>query len=104
MDELLQMDLPAPTKFAVPANTLVAIDTCGFHARGTADRPTVRAELWAYRRRSPFLPWTGLALLSLPVTALKRAQWAFRLTDFLDKLGLLQQHWTPSGSKRALDR
>ena len=104
MDELLQLGLPAPTKFAVPANTLVAIDTFGFHARGTADRPIVRAELWAYRRRSPFLPWTGLALLSLPVMALKRAQWAFRLTDFLDRLGLLQQHWTLSARKRALDR
>lgn len=103
-EEVSELGLPAPTKFAVRANTLVVADTFGFHARGTADRPTVRVEIWAYRRRSPFLPWTGLDLLSLPGLALKRAQWAYRIMDWLGERGIRQQHWTPVGGKRALDR
>jgi len=58
-DELDAMGLPAPKRFCVPANTLVVIDTCGFHARADSDRPTLRVELWAYHRRTPFLPWAG---------------------------------------------
>jgi hypothetical protein len=104
MDQVSDMGLPALRKFAVPANTLVVADTFGFHARGTAERPTVRVELWAYRRRSPFLPWVRLDLLSLPELALRRAQMAYRLTDFLSDRGLLQQHWALSSRKRALDR
>jgi hypothetical protein len=104
MDQLSEMALPAPRKFAVRTNTLVVADTFGFHARGTADRPTVRVELWAYRRRSPFLPWVGQDLLSVPGLALKRGRLAYRLTDFLNDRGLRQQHWAPSGRKRALDR
>ena len=42
-----RLGLPQPTRFSVPANTLVAIDTSGFHARADADRPTLRVELWA---------------------------------------------------------
>jgi hypothetical protein len=104
VEQLSEMALPAPRKFAVRANTLVVADTFGFHARGSADRPTVRVELWAYRRRSPFLPWVGLDLLSLPGLARKRAQIGYRLTDFLNDRGLRQQHWAASGRKRALDR
>lgn len=102
--QLAEMALPEPRKFAVRANTLVVADTFGFHARGTADRPTVRVELWAYRRRSPFLPWVGLDLLSLPGLARKRAQMAYRLVDFLNDRGIRPQHWAASGRKRALDR
>lgn len=104
IEQLSELGLPAPTKFAVRANTLVVADTFGFHARGTADRPTVRVELWAYRRRTPFLPWAGLDVLSLPGLALRRAQWAYRAMDWLGARGLRQQHWTLSGTKRALDR
>jgi len=44
-DELPGLGLPKPKRFAVPANTLVVIDTCGFHARGSSTRPTVRVEI-----------------------------------------------------------
>jgi hypothetical protein len=104
LEEISAMGLPAPTKFAVPPNTLVVADTFGFHARGTADRPTVRVEIWAYRRRSPFLPWTGLDLLSAPGLALKRAQAAYRIMDWLGERKIRQQHWTPVRGKRVLDR
>ncbi|MGI8931928.1 MAG: phytanoyl-CoA dioxygenase family protein [Sphingomicrobium sp.] len=102
--DLAGMGLAPPRRFAVPANTLVVADTFGFHARGNSVRPSVRVELWAYRRRSPFLPWTGFNLLSLPGFALRRVRWAYRLTDWLDRRGWWHQQWTPVGSKLALDR
>lgn len=103
-EQLGALGLPEPTRFAVRANTLVAIDTFGFHARGASTKPSVRVELWAYRRRTPFLPWAGLNLLSLPGLALRRIQWAYRLTDWLDAGGLWQQHWRPTEPKRPTDR
>jgi hypothetical protein len=103
-EELAALSLPEPTLFAVPANTLVAIDTSGFHARGPSDAPTVRAEIWAYSRRSPFLPWTGLDPLSSPSLAVRRAEWMFALVDRLDRLGLRKQHWRPAGKRSPIDR
>lgn len=102
-DELPALNLPQPTRFTVPANTLVVIDTCGFHARGDADRPTVRVELWAYSRRSPFLPWTGLDPLSLPGIAERRAGWAASLLDFAERRGWATQHWRDVGLKRPIE-
>lgn len=102
-EELQQLGLPKPTRFAVPANTLVIADTCGFHARADSDRPTVRVELWAYCRRNPFLPWTGGGLLSWPALADRRADMLCRLMDWLDRRGLAKQHWKRAGSKRPID-
>jgi hypothetical protein len=101
--ELPALDLPPPKRFAVPANTLVVIDTCGFHARGSSNGPTVRAEIWAYARRTPFVPWTGLDLLSIAPIAIRRGQWLARIVDRLDRLGLKKQHWQPAGRKRPID-
>lgn len=103
-DELHQLGFAQPVKFAVPANTLVVADTFGFHARGRSSQPSVRAELWAYRRRTPFLPWVGMDILSAPGIALRRGRLAYRLVDWLDRHGLEQQHWAPAGRKTALDR
>jgi len=101
--ELSALRLPPPKRFAVPANTLVAIDTCGFHARGSADRPTVRVEIWAYSRRSPFVPWTGFDLLSWKPIAIRRAVWLQRIVDRLDRFGVKKQHWEPAGRRKAAD-
>jgi hypothetical protein len=103
-EELPALSLPQPTAFAVPANTLVAIDTSGFHARGPSDAPTVRAEIWAYCRRSPFLPWTGLDPFSWGPLAMRRAGWLFAILDRLDRLGLRPQHWRPAGRRNPLER
>ena len=103
-DELSQLGLPPPTRYFVPANTLIVADTCGFHARGDASVPTVRVEIWAYCRRSPFLPWTGLDLLSWRPLAQRRAEWALAIADRLDRWGLRKQHWRPAGARRALER
>ena len=102
-NELAALNLPAPRRFNVPANTLVVIDTCGFHARGSSDKPTVRAEIWAYARRTPFVPWTGFDLLSLRPIAIRRANWLLSIVDRLDRLGILKQHWKPAGRRRAID-
>jgi len=102
-DELPGLGLPAPTRFSVPANTLVAIDTCGFHARGSSDRPCVRVEIWAYSRRTPFVPWSGLDMLSWKPIAIRRAAWLPTLQDWLDRLGIRKQHWQPSGRRTPLD-
>ena len=65
--ELEQLKAARPTRFAVPANTLVVADTHGFHARRPSQYPSTRIEIWAFSRRNPFLPWTGGGLTSLPL-------------------------------------
>ena len=103
-DELPALGLPQPTHFAVPANTLVVADTCGFHARAPSDRPTLRIEIWAYSRRSPFLPWTGLDLLSWRPIAVRRAEWLGRTMDWLDRGGWMKQQWRSAGAWRDVVR
>lgn len=98
--ELASLGLPPPTSFTVPANTLVVIDTCGFHARGVSAKPSTRTELWAYSRRSPFLPWPGLDPLAWGPLADRRGQWLTAALDWLDERGWAKQHWRPSGSWR----
>jgi hypothetical protein len=102
-DELDALGLPEPTRFSVPANTLVVADTCGFHARADSDRPTVRVELWAYSRRNPFLPWTAGGLFSLPFIRDRQAEWLLQLFDWLDRRGLRKQHWKRAGRRAPID-
>jgi hypothetical protein len=102
-EELSGLKLPQPTRFAVCANTLVAVDTYGFHARGDSDHPTLRVEIWAYCRRSPFLPWTGFDLLSLRPFAHRRAEWLTGIVDRLARRGWAMQHWQPAGKRRPID-
>jgi hypothetical protein len=54
-------------------------------------------ELWAYSRRSPFLPWTGLDPLSWHPIAIRRAEWLQSIVDWLDRRGWATQHWRPAG-------
>ena len=102
-DELPALGLPQPHRFAVPANTLVVIDTFGFHARGSSDRPAVRVEIWAFSRRTPFVPWAGFDPLSLKPIAVRRAEWLTHIVDRLDRWGLKKQHWQHSGRRRPVD-
>jgi hypothetical protein len=100
-DELAGLGLPPPTAFAVPANTLVVADTGGFHARGLSARPSIRVELWAYHRRNPFVPWTGLDPLSLPGLAARRVPLYWGLRDRFRRW--LGQPWADVGIKRPAD-
>ena len=102
--ELAGLGLPQPRRFTVPANTLVAVDTCGFHARGEAPGPAARVEIWAYCRRSPFLPWAGLDPMSWEPLASRRAGAIAALLDRLDRHGLAKQHWPRRGVRRPLER
>lgn len=102
-EELSSLGLPQPKRFAVPANTLVVIDTCGFHARGSSTKPTVRAEIWAFVRRTPFLPWTGLDPLSWGPIAIRRASVLPRVVDWLHRSGIVKHHWASAGRRRPID-
>jgi len=100
-DELPGMGLPPAQRFPVPANTLIVADTCGFHARVAATRPSRRLELWSFSRRNPFVPWTGGDLLSVPGIAERRIDTMWRIRDrFQHWAG---QPWQPAGDKLVLD-
>lgn len=101
-DGLKAMKLGPPKAFAVPANTLVVADTVGFHARGLSVRPSKRVEIWAYGRRNPFLPWTGLDPLSLPGIAEARVPLLWKTLDRLERLGLTNNPWRDVGAKQPL--
>lgn len=91
-DELAALRLPQPRIFAVPANTLVVADTFGFHARGPSVRPSLRVEIWAYGRRSPFpsfaalVPWTAAGLG-------RRSVLSWKFGDLLETAGLKTNRW-----------
>jgi hypothetical protein len=98
-DELPALNLPQPASFAVPANTLIVADTFGFHARGTAAYASTRVEIWAYGRRNPYLPWTGLDPMSLPGITERRISWRWRLRDRYARW--IGQPWRDVGRKTA---
>jgi phytanoyl-CoA dioxygenase PhyH len=92
LDEVARLGLPEPRVFAVPANTLVVADTFGFHARGPSAGRSVRVEIWAYGRRSPFLPWAGFDPWTGAGLA-RRSLAGWRLGDALDKAGIKPHRW-----------
>lgn len=102
-EDMRRMKLKEPVSFAVPANTVVIGDTVGFHARGLSARPSRRLELWAYGRRNPFIPWTGLDPLSLPGIADARIPALWKGLDRLQSWGLAHNSWVDMGLKRPLD-
>ncbi len=101
-DDLTAMGLPEPRIFAVPANTLVVADTFGFHARGPSAGRSLRVEIWAYGRRSPFVPWaawdpwTGTALA-------RRSLVGWQLGDLLEKAGIKPHRWRARSGVSAFD-
>jgi hypothetical protein len=99
--ELAALGLPAPTAFAVPANTLIVADTFGFHARAPSDRATTRIELFGYSRRNPFLPFTGLDIWSLPSIAERRVPLLWLTHDIYRRW--IGQPWAKAGRKKPGD-
>lgn len=89
-DELASLGLGEPVVFDVPANTLVVADTFGFHARGPSRGRSLRVELWAYGRRSPFIPWVGFDPWSGSALA-SRSEFGWRLDDWLERAGVKAQ-------------
>lgn len=101
--ELPALNLPPPRRFAVPANTLVVADTCGFHARGPSEAPTCRVEIWAYGRRNPFLPWAGLDVLHRLGVDWIRAPLYWQFRDFLERHRLGHNVWKARPDRSAFD-
>lgn len=100
--ELREMGLPEPRVFAVPANTLVVADTFGFHARGPSAGRSLRVEIWAYGRRSPFVPWAG----GDPWTAAAlawRSLLGWQFGDLLDRAGIKPHRWRRRTGLSAFD-
>jgi len=54
--DMAAMKLRSPAKLTVSRNTLVLVDTKGFHRRGLAQDNTVRRGLYANLRPWAFLP------------------------------------------------
>lgn len=100
--ELATLGLPQPHAFAVPANTLVVADTFGFHARGPSTERSLRVEVWAYGRRSPFIPWTGCDPWSGAALA-RRSLIGWRLGDLYASLGLKPHRWRARTGVSAFD-
>lgn len=100
--ELASLGLPQPRSFAVPANTLVVADTFGFHARGPSVGSSLRVEIWAYGRRSPFpslaahIPWTTAALG-------RRSVLSWKFGDLLETVGLKKNRWRARTGISAFD-
>jgi hypothetical protein len=90
--ELAALGLPPPRVFDVPANTLVVADTFGFHARGPSAGRSLRVEIWAYGRRSPFVPWAAGDPWSGAALA-RRSLVGWRLGDLYARAGLKPQPW-----------
>jgi hypothetical protein len=100
---LAKLGLPPPRAISAPANTLVVADTFGFHSRGHSANPTTRVEIWAFGRRNPFLPWTGLDPWSVEAFGLRKPILYWRSVDFLETIGLGRQRWRARGSISAFD-
>ena len=102
-ETLSELGLPPPRAIAPPANTLVIADTFGFHARGESARPTTRVEIWAFGRRNPFLPWTGLDPWSVAGLGLRKPNLYWKSVDLLERFGIGRQRWRQRAAVSAFD-
>jgi hypothetical protein len=102
--ELAALDLPPPKAVAVKANTLVVADMFGFHARGTSDQPSMRVEIWAYGRHSPFVPWVFSALWRSKAVARSRVGLFWWWGDRQERLGLKRNVWRRREDISAFDK
>jgi len=101
--ELPELGLPEPRQISAPANTLVVADTFGFHARGPSAQSTTRVEIWAFGRRNPFLPWTGLDPWSVDALGLRKPLLYWKSVDLMESAGLGRQRWRPRSGVSAFD-
>lgn len=95
--DLKRMGYGKRVQLAVPGNTFVVADTSGFHARGRSERPSTRIEIWAYSRKNPFIPWTGLDLASAPPVKNRQAVIAWWFMDLRGRLGFKTPLWRDAG-------
>jgi hypothetical protein len=99
-----RLGLGEPIVFAVPRNTLVVADTVGFHARGLSARPSVRAEIWAYGRRNPFLPWLGFDVAAMPLIKGRAVPLYWSAMDLCERIHLGRNPWRSGGTASPVAR
>jgi hypothetical protein len=102
-EEVRRLGFGEPKAFAVPQNTLVVADTVGFHARGLSTRPSTRLEVWAYGRRSPFLPWLGLDRAALPFVKGRAVPLYWAGMDMAERLHLSSNPWKSAGTATPIE-
>ena len=98
-EDLPALGLRPPRPMAVRANTLVVADTSGFHGRTPSPRATLRVEIYATLRRSPFCPWLGLHWLNAPGLRDRMGTVTTGLVELLARHGK-KLPWRPVGRKR----
>ena len=101
--QLGALGLPSPKAVTVKANTLVVADMFGFHSRGISDQPSMRVEIWAYGRHSPFVPWAFSTLWHAKTVARNRVGLFWWWGDRLEKLGLKPNVWRRRENISAFD-
>lgn len=101
--KLPALGLPPARIVDVPANTLVVADTFGFHARGASAGPSLRVEIWAYGRYSPYVPWTSSILWRVRWIARQRTNLFWWWGDRLEKIGLKRNVWRLRAETSAFD-
>jgi hypothetical protein len=97
--ELPALGLPPPRQLAVPANTLIVADTCGFHARGPSIAGTLRVEIWALGRRQPFFTWSGFE----PWTTETLGSLVSASQRLRERLHMRSKHWRTRTDVSAFD-
>jgi hypothetical protein len=102
-EEVRRLGFGEPKAFAVRQNTLVVADTLGFHARGLSARPSARLEIWAYGRRSPFLPWLGLDRAALPFIKGRAVPLYWSAMDLAEELHLASNPWKSGGTATPIE-
>lgn len=87
----------SPRTMTVRANTLVVADTRGFHGRTPSRNPTMRVSLYAYLRRNPFQPWSGMDLSSLPLLKYRSMDIYLAYLDFIEQKFGKRSIWRDTG-------
>ena len=54
-------------------------------------------QIWAYGRRNPFLPWTGLDPVGLPFIRDRAVPLSWSAGDFVERMGLKRNPWRSAG-------
>ncbi len=92
-----------PIKFNVKANTLLIADTFGFHARGESEQFAIRAEIWAYARRNPMIPFTFGHYLALPWIKDRAVGLYWHALEILEAQKIKRSPWRKVGKLKVLD-
>ena len=91
-----------PRKLSVAANTLVVADTSGIHRRSPTTQRTERVSIWAYSRSNPFLPWTGGAIVGVPLIKNHALRFYWAVTDRMKDMKGARREWRWVGARSPL--